>query len=65
MITREVARLFASAGEYDVAVMGAGPGGIGAAVAAALQAARAHCAAFHSILGKEACVIKASKFPVA
>lgn len=35
MITREVARLFASAGEYDVAVMGAGPGGIGAAVAAA------------------------------
>ena len=35
MITREVARLFASAGEYDVAVMGAGPGGIGAAAALA------------------------------
>lgn len=35
MLTREIANHFSTIGEYDVAVMGAGPGGIGAAVAAA------------------------------
>lgn len=37
MLTSEQAKAFASAGEYDLAVLGAGPGGIAAAAAAARQ----------------------------